>query len=191
MYVQEFLEKDFQLEAGLVVEELLSIFKVEQIKKGSLLVEMGEQQKKLPFIMHGVFRSFLIDEDGADTTDGFIYQYGDLVMGCNELGEPSCVQIEALVNCEVLTIPVEDFLRLMEQYPVLLRPYNRHLSKALHKNWEEKILMHRYSAMQRYQWFLRMYPGLIDMVSNTYSASFLGMTPVTLSRLRRKLREDI
>ena len=43
--------------------------------------------------------------------------------------------------------------------------------------------------MGRYQWFLKKYPGLIDEVSNKHIASFLGMTPVTLSRLRQKLKE--
>ena len=47
----------------------------------------------------------------------------------------------------------------------------------------------RNTAMQRYQWFLEAYPGFIDKVSNKHIASFLGMTPVTLSRLRRVLRE--
>lgn len=41
-----------------------------------------------------------------------------------------------------------------------------------------------------YRRFLKEYPGLIDAVSNKHVASFLGMTPVPLSRLRRKLREE-
>ena len=45
------------------------------------------------------------------------------------------------------------------------------------------------SAMVRYHWFMKTYPGLVDHVRDKYVASFLGMTPVTLSRLRRKLRE--
>ena len=38
------------------------------------------------------------------------------------------------------------------------------------------MLMYRCSAMERYQWFLKMYPGLIDLVRNKHVASFLGMT---------------
>ena len=44
--------------------------------------------------------------------------------------------------------------------------------------------------MERYQWFLARYPGLISTVNNKHIASFLGMTPVTLSRLRRQVREQ-
>lgn len=45
------------------------------------------------------------------------------------------------------------------------------------------------SASERYRWFLSNYPGLIDRVPHRHIASFLNMTPVTLSRLRRAERE--
>lgn len=51
-----------------------------------------------------------------------------------------------------------------------------------------KQVLAQCTALQRYQWFLEEYPGIIDQVNNKYIASFLGMTPVSLSRLRRELR---
>ena len=68
--------------------------------------------------------------------------------------------------------------------------YNRMLGAALDVQWKLKRVLSSCTAVQRYQWFLEEYSGLIDRVSNKYIASFLGMTPVTLSRLRRALRED-
>lgn len=49
--------------------------------------------------------------------------------------------------------------------------------------------MYQHAAMERYQWFLQAYPGLCYQVSGKQIASFLGMTQVTLSRLRRAMRE--
>ena len=67
--------------------------------------------------------------------------------------------------------------------------YNRYLLKALNVHWELKTMIGQESAMVRYHLFMKTYPGLVDHVRDKYVASFLGMTPVTLSRLRRKLRE--
>lgn len=55
---------------------------------------------------------------------------------------------------------------------------------------ELKRIGSQYDAMKRYLWFLEKYPGLIDAVNNKYIASYLNMTPVTLSRLRRKLKDS-
>ena len=46
-------------------------------------------------------------------------------------------------------------------------------------------MMYQYNAQERYEWFLKKYPGVIDLISHKYIASFLGMNPVTLSRLRK------
>ncbi len=61
---------------------------------------------------------------------------------------------------------------------------------AFAMHWEIKTMICRNNAMQRYQWFLKTYPRLVDRISNKHVASFLGITPVTLSRLRRTLREN-
>ena len=71
----------------------------------------------------------------------------------------------------------------------MLQLYNKLLLIGLDRHWQEKINLLSCSAMQRYLWFLENYPNLIDLVGNKYIASFLGMTPATLSRLRRRLRE--
>lgn len=53
-----------------------------------------------------------------------------------------------------------------------------------------KVVLYQQSAAERYQWFLNAYPGLIDQVKHKHIASFLGMSPVTLSRLRSVNRTE-
>lgn len=81
-------------------------------------------------------------------------------------------------------------LELREQYSEIVELYNRFLISALNEHWKLKQVLVQYSAIQRYQWFMKEYPGLIDRVSNKHIASFLGMTPVTLSRLRRVIKGE-
>ena len=174
-----------------MMEKLLKISKTELIPKGSILVESGERQTLLPILLNGIFRGFLLDAEGRDITDCFACRRGDAVVGCNAPGEPSFISIEAITDCEVLLLPMDTVLEQLNTDLTLMRLYNHYLWEALSRHWEAKLLMHRCRAMQRYGWFLRNYPGMIDSVSNKHIASFLGMTPVTLSRLRRQLREEV
>lgn len=190
MSIQDFIENSFQLSDKKVIEKLEEVSKIEYFEKGKLLVEAGEVQTKLPVLLEGVFRGFLIDADGRDITDCFAYQQGDIVIGCNGLQAPSQISIEAMTHSKCLMIPISYVVSLTEHSAQFLQLYNRYLVGALEKHWKGKMLMHCYTAMQRYQWFLHEYPGMIDTVCNKHIASFLGMTPVTLSRLRRQLREN-
>lgn len=189
MFPKDFFEFDLHLSNKELARLLLDSAKIEQVKKGKLLIESGEQQIKIPFLISGIFRGFVVDVDGSDITDCFAFQRKDVVIGCNGLEAPSRINIEAIVDSEVLTIPTQCIVEALSLQLELMKVYNVYLIDALDRHWEEKMLMHRCSAMERYQWFLKKYPGLIDMVCNKHIASFLGMTPVTLSRLRRQLRD--
>ena len=159
------------------------------VPKEHVFVETGEIQNQLPILVHGVVRGFLLDAEGRDITDCFAYKEGSAIVGCNPLNMPSTICMEAITPCEVIMIPFSVLFPLLDSCTELLQVYNRFLLDALKRHWEEKLMMHCCTAMERYQWFLTNYPGLIDLVSHKHIASFLGMTPVTLSRLRLQLRE--
>lgn len=172
------------------VREISACARVVQYEKGESLVEAGEIQTTLPILVRGVFRGFLIDSEGRDITDCFVYRCGSVLLGSNEFEKPTRISIEAVSQAECLMIPISKIVQRLDEDPVYLKEYNRLLIEALDLHWKGKMSMHCNTAMQRYEDFLKEYPGLITSVSNKDIASFLGMTPVTLSRLRRKLRES-
>ena len=189
MSIQEFLRNEFHLENDEVIRRLEEDAKIEMVKRGCKLVENGEVPAYLMVLLEGVYRGYLLDEEGIDVTDCLAFRRGDIVMGCNHLGQPSIINIEMVTNGEILMIPMTTVLPLLETSPELWRLYNQFLQEGLVRHWNCKMLLLRCSAMERYQRFLEQYPGLIDVVNNKHVASFLGMTPVTLSRLRRQLRQ--
>lgn len=174
-------------------EELLRTLeehaKIEHVKRGEVLIRNGEMQEKLPILLSGVYRGYILDNEGHDVTDCFACVPGDVIMGCSALGDPSRVNVEVVVEGDILMLPLEDILNMLENSRDMMLTYNQMLLDALSRHWELKVLLLRSSAMTRYQWFLRKFPGLIDHVSNKHVASFLGMTPVTLSRLRQRLKD--
>ena len=79
---------------------------------------------------------------------------------------------------------------MLSRSPELLFVVNRAMTQNYIDLWKHKMILYRTTAMERYEWFLKDYPGLIDVVPHKYIASFLDMTPVTLSRLRKTMFKD-
>lgn len=189
MRADEFYADVYQVSDKELIRQLAGKTKQRFVKKGEVIIQEGEVQTWTYFLVSGVLRGFFLDARGRDITDCFAFQCGDPAVSCIKFGEPSFVSIEALTECELLAIPVFDLMELLQDSPQLLRIYNELLTKALRYHWSMKALIYQYSAMERYQWFQKCYPGLIERVSGKHVASLLGMTSVTLSRLKRAIRE--
>lgn len=189
MSLPELYRDLFGLSDERLIQRLTELGEVRLVKKGHLLYREGEVSSKLTFLIQGLLRGFILDAGGRDITDCFIFEPGSAAVGSIGLGEPVTISVEALEDSQVLDLPTTLVMELLEEYPQLYQLYSAFLQVALKRHWEVKSAMYQYAAMERYQWFLRTYPGLHHQVSGKHIASFLGMTQVTLSRLRRTLRE--
>lgn len=189
MRADEFYADVYQVSDKELIRQLAGKTKQRFAKKGEVIVQEGEVQTWIYFLVSGVLRGFFLDAKGRDITDCFAFQCGDPVVSCIKFGEPSFVSIEALSDCELFAIPVFDLMGFLRDNPQLLQIYNELLTNALRYHWSMKALIYQYTAMERYQWFQKYYPGLIERVSGKHVASLLGMTSVTLSRLKRAIRE--
>ena len=89
----------------------------------------------------------------------------------------------------MLCFPMKEILNLLETHMPLAQLHSQILQESMNRHLEIKKALYQYTAMQRYQWFLSEYAPIAKVVSGKYIASFLDMTPVTLSRLRKSLRE--
>lgn len=140
----------------------------------------------------GIARGYFLDANGKDVTDCFMYHRGESIMSyCQlELDIPSPMTIEMIENGSYYCLPISGVIELQKHYSEITLYYNRLLTDSLNMHWRLQQVLNQYTATQRYQWFLEEYPGMIDRVNNKYIASYIGMTPVTLSRIRRSLRDD-
>ena len=189
MHCQTFFSTVLGIHDPEIADCLSAAVHEEHLPRGYCLISMGEVRSAIHFLLEGVLRGYTVDENGREITDCFICQPGDVVVGCGELHKPSQVAIEAITECRVLTLPMELLLELMDR-PVLLQLYNQQLNDALLRHWELKMMLYHNSAMDRYRWFRSRYPDLEPLVSGKHLASFLGITPVTLSRLRHQVKME-
>ena len=184
----------YQTALGITDPELLQILtdhsRLETVPRGRRVISMGERLDVLYFLLDGVLRGYVVDENGQDITDCFICSTGDPLIGCGGFRAPSAIHIEAISTCQLVALPVSELLALMGR-PEMMGIYCAQLEQALQRHWTVKMLLYRCDAMARYRWFLEKYPHLENHVNGKHVASFLGMTPVTLSRLRRKLKTEV
>lgn len=188
----DFYTNIYQLKNTQLVQELVNATESRYLKKGDSVIRTGEIQNDIYFMEDGILRGYFLDVNGKEVTDCFGFRSGTPAIAfCQmELEVPSPLTIEMLEDGNFFCVPIHFVTELQKHYPEVMMLYNRLLIFALNEHWKLKQVLIQYSAIQRYQWFLKEYPGLIDRVSNKYIASFLGMTPVTLSRLRRAIREE-
>lgn len=130
-----------------------------------------------------------MDAKRKDVTDCFAYIRGTPVVSCTDLAAPSLICIEALEDSELLSVPFGIVLPLLSRNLELISLYNRLLRDSLKLHWENNTVLVQCIGVERYQWFLESYLGLIERVNHRYIASFLGMTPVSLSRVLKSVRE--
>ena len=161
--------------------------------KGEQFYSEDNKSDYIYFLLSGVLRGYTIEQDGKDITDCFLFRYGQAHIGFLNTGENGFLteRAEAITDASVMCFEVKALSAEIYNSLELSRLYSAKLMESYVEHWVHKNVRFRYSASDRYLWFLKAYPGLIDIVPHKHIASFLGMTPETLSRLRRNLREEI
>ena len=110
-------------------------------------------------------------------------------VGASFLANLLAPKVGAALEPQFAQIIEEKLEEQFQQSAELQQLYSSYLLEKLKLERELKLLLGISSAMERYQWFLRRYPELADVVSIKHIASFLCMSPVSLSRLRGQLRK--
>lgn len=168
-------------------DELLSVGMAKELKKGEYFIRAGEIPKKFAFVGSGIFRYVYINDKGIEFTKGiiqelnFIASYSAMIKN-----DFSHFYIEALENSEVLEIPYEKWIDIMGKDPFWDKFLIKVLEKAFfikEKREKEFLLL---DAQTRYANFLKEFPNLQDRIKQNIIASYLGIQPESLSRIRKK-----
>lgn len=172
-----------------LIDKFSSVVSEIKIKKGNTLFRIGEKSNYLFFVVSGILRDYYIDDDGNDITR-FISQEGGICGGDSLISnEPSIICTEALENCVLMRCPVLDFKKIIENDSDGIKLYVWLLESSLaYKIRRENSFLVK-SATERYIDFKCENPGIEKCISQKYIASYLGITPESLSRIRRALKE--
>lgn len=156
--------------------------------KNCIIEEQGKVPKYLYYIVSGYLRLFYYNETGDEVTShincppGFFTSYFCFVNETN-----SSDNVECITDCELLRITKADLESLSSKSPAMKDFSIGVFQQSIAYNETRSMELATLSAEQRYQKLIKNYPGILHNVPITYIASFLGMKPESLSRIRRKL----
>lgn len=167
-----------------LTRNLAAIARVRTCAKGSRVINAGDVQTQVNVLVSGGMRSFFIDQAGREVTDCLMLDPVTPVMPSARFDVASPTTIEALFDSVVLSLDLPRFMALLDSSLPLALYCIRMLQNAWGMHWEVQQVVAQLRADERYRWFCEKRPGLIDQIPNRYIASYLGMSPVTLSRIR-------
>ena len=161
---------------------------IKDIEKGEKIVKEGDIVTEVAFIISGVLKAIYIDQYGKEKVYCFGYIPGEAAISVTHLGMgiKSICTVEAISDSVVLCVPMSCLIKLTKDNLDVARIYNRMLSISMKKLIEHNRILSDYEIHERFQWFKETYPGLFELVKKKDVASFLGMTPESLSRILKE-----
>jgi CRP-like cAMP-binding protein len=168
-------------------EAFRSILKYKKLKKKDLLLEEGQVCNFIAFLNSGVLREYSFQHDKETTVDfvsenQFTSDYQSFIMQV-----PSRQYLEALTDVDLLILKKEEIDALFDQYKIWERFGRLVIERVfcIAEGRRKKIIANTHD--EQYRDFAAAYPEIVQQVPQYYIASYLGLTPEHLSRLRKKV----
>jgi len=168
---------------------LQKFFKPSRLEKNEFFVREGSYAQQIGFLKKGLVRAFFLNKEGKEYNKQFFV--GPSIIGAYTsliTKQPNQIAQQALTDCEIMVINYKDMERLYDEYHDLER-LGRKIAEFYFLEKEQKeIEMALLDADKRYLIMRERFPDLESKVPQYYIASYLGISPTQLSRIRRKLK---
>ncbi|SJN43713.1 Crp/Fnr family transcriptional regulator [Sphingobacterium sp. JB170] len=162
------------------------VFKRIEVPAKTILLQEGEISRTMFFIEKGCLRTWL-NNDGIDITTQFFFE-GDKVSSIESFitNQPSLYGIESLESCILQTISQKDFQNDLAHLPEIKEEMQKHLFSRFLSSQKTFYSYLKNNPQKRYEELLREHPHIIQRIPQHYIASYLGITAVSLSRIRNR-----
>lgn len=173
------------------IEAFCSILVPRLLKKKEYLLRPGQICENQTYVVSGTLRNFYVSPDGAEHTlqfaidDWFISDFGSYVQK-----RPATLYIEALEDSVLLEMSHDKVEALCEDYPRFERFFRLVAQKAFAFSQRRVLDNLGLSARERFESFNDLYPEIVRRVPQYTLASYLGMTPEFLSKVRKQIARE-
>jgi len=170
------------------IEELKSRLTEKKVKRRQFILQEGDICKHYTFVVNGCFKMYKVDDNGQEHNLQFAIENEWIAdIGSFHSEKPSELYIEALERSTILQISKPDLLYLYTHYQKFDRNFRVLIENAF-IDLQKRVLQNISStAEERYLDFLKNHPNLFNRISNVQIASYIGVTPEFLSKIRKNL----
>jgi CRP-like cAMP-binding protein len=172
-------------------EDLQPFFTYKKLRKRQFLLQEGDICKQLAFVIKGAVKSYTIDEKGHEHISllgwegWWISDFRSFIYS-----EAAMLTIDAIEDTELLLITKPDYEEMMLKVPVMERYFRILYQNSLVTKDRRLISSNTYTAEEKYHELIESYPQILERMPQHLIASFLGLTPETFSRVKRKFLEN-
>lgn len=187
--VDNFLEKaNFSKEA---LDLFFAVVHRKEIPKNKYITRIGERPASMVLIEKGCLMTFVEDESGMKHAIQFgttRWWTGDLEAFTKNL--PSNHGVKSITDAVVYVLYIDDFNMICEKFPAFEKYFRQLFQNALINHQKRIIRNISFTAEARYKSFTQYYPKIETIVPQKYIASYLGITPEFLSKMRKRLLHE-
>lgn len=185
--MEKLLKQQLQTNSELSAEEadfIQSISIPHTTGAETMVLRIGEVADFIIFIEEGILRTFEYDEQGNDVTK-FFFKENQFVTNLDSYlsGKPSEFYIKTVTPCRLTVLKKSDTASV-SYWPEI---FNKLLQQALVKKIQDQYYLRNHHAREKYERFISRHGDLVNRVPLQYIASYLGIAPQSLSRVRRFL----
>lgn len=186
--IENYIETHFGIK-GNNLSPVADLFKFSTLPKNEFYLKKNQYCNKLSFVKTGFIRVFAINQNGTKEVTQWLSNEGMFLteLASFHFGTPSRWNYQALTDCEIYSISKEDYAKInnyVSNWDELEKLFLAKCFVTLENRVFEQLSM---TAEQRVLSLLEYNPTIFLHVPLQYIASMLGMTPETLSRIRRSL----
>lgn len=171
------------------VKQVILLFSFVQFESNKQIIRMGEKSNSMYLILKGLVRAFYIDENGSEITKCFAKE-NEWAGFYNYLtDESSPFFVETLEKTECAVIKAPDIRNLCQKMPAVAQKVSALINQAYLQTDKKAYDFASKEAKDRYINFARENPEIIKRAKQEHIASYLGITPSSLSRLKREIKD--
>ena len=169
--------------------ELEPKLEIADFGKGDLLVHQGHSAMEQIFILDGILKRVVSDPKGKEMILRFAAETGmDTSYAAWRLGTPMPYSIVAVTKVRVAKLSMQHWVDFLERHTELKERFEYEVMSLMSEVMAHTITLHLLDAPGRLSRFKRKHPELLARIPKKELASYLNLTPETLSRLKQKIR---